>query len=101
MFVTYVSDIVYAEINVVCVWCANVAHWELWIKFIHGVLTHIVGNNKTKQLNNFARKTLADYFLNVSLRTTCEEGNLNNSEWFKPWLLETILERLQLRDYLS
>lgn len=84
MFVTYVSDIVSAEINVVCVWCANVTHWELWVKFIHGVLTHqIIGNNKTKELNNFGREALADYFFNVTHRTTCEEGNLNNSEWFK------------------
>jgi hypothetical protein len=80
----YVSHIISAEINVIYVWCANVAHWELWVKFIHGVLTHqVIGNNKTKKLNNFGRKALADYFLNVPTRTTCEEGNLNNSEWFK------------------
>lgn len=81
MFVTYVSDTVSAEINVVCVWCANVAYWDLWVKFKYGVLTHqIIGNKKTKELNNFGRKALADYFLNVSPRTTCEEGNLNTSE---------------------
>jgi len=66
MFVTHVSDIVSADINVICVWCANVAHSELWVKFIHGVLTHqIIGSHKTKELNNFGRKILADYFLNV------------------------------------
>jgi hypothetical protein len=100
MFVTYVSDIVSAAINVVCVWCANVAHWELWVKFIHGILTQqIIGNNKTKDLNNIGRKTLANDFLNVPPRTTCEEGNLNNSAWFKTWLLETILERFTRRDH--
>jgi hypothetical protein len=84
MFAMYVSDIVSAEINVVRVWCANVAHWELWVVFIHGVLTHqIIGNYKTKELNNSGRETLADYFLNVPPRTTCKEGNLNISEWFK------------------
>jgi hypothetical protein len=81
MFVRYISDMVSAEINVVCVWCAKVVHWEQWTKFIHAVLTHqIIGSNITKGLNNFGRKALADYFFNVSPRTTCEEGNLNNAE---------------------
>jgi len=84
MFVTYISDVVSAEVSVVCVWCAKVAHWEQWVKFMHGVLTHQnIGNNNTKGPNNFGRKTLADYFLNVPPRTTCEEGNLNHSEWYK------------------